>query len=83
MIIYILLGLSVINLLINILGQHRTVRKFEELLLRVDNIFVSQEKSMLKVEDDLNSRLRILQTSNFGPRMTANPRVYSNFDGDK
>ncbi len=83
MIVYILLGLSVINLLINILGQRRVAKKFEELSLRIDNSGSSPEESMLKVEDDLNNRLRILQTSNFGPRMMMNPRVYYKFDGDK
>lgn len=66
MILQILLGLSTVNLLSNILNHFQIKR----LLLQQSEVKGSPPLPTLeKVEEDLNQRLRMLQTSNFAPKM--------------
>ena len=66
MILQILLGLSAINLLSNFLNHFRIKQLMAQKSESKDS---SPVQTLEKVEEDLNRRLRMLQTSNFAPKM--------------
>lgn len=67
MILQIILGLSILNLLSNF-ACHLHIKKTILQVIRTKSKDVPREV-IEKVEDDLNRRLRMLQTSNFAPKM--------------
>jgi hypothetical protein len=70
MILQILLGLSALNLLGNFLNHFRIKKLMMEQRQTEDSTNSSPPVQTLeKVEEDLNRRLRVLQTSNFAPKM--------------
>jgi hypothetical protein len=70
MILQILLGLSALNLLGNFLNHFRIKKLMMEQRQTEDSTSSSPPVQTLeKVEEDLNRRLRVLQTSNFAPKM--------------
>jgi len=70
MILQILLGLSALNLLGNFLNHFRIKKLMMEQRQTEDSTSSSPPVQTLeKVEEDLNRRLRMLQTSNFAPKM--------------
>ena len=70
MILQILLGLSALNLLGNFLNHFRIKKLMLEQRQTEDSLGSSTPVQTLeKVEEDLNRRLRMLQTSNFAPKM--------------
>jgi hypothetical protein len=77
MILQILLGLSALNLLGNFLNHFRIKKLMLEQRQTKDSLGSSTPiQTLEKVEEDLNQRLRMLQTSNFAPKMG---RRYSQF----
>lgn len=70
MILQILLGLSALNLLGNFLNHFRIKRLMLQQRQTEDSLVSSTPiQTLEKVEEDLNQRLRMLQTSNFAPKM--------------
>lgn len=70
MILQILLGLSALNLLGNFLNHFRIKRLVLQQRQTEDSLVSSTPiQTLEKVEEDLNQRLRMLQTSNFAPKM--------------
>jgi|688.fasta_scaffold166981_5 hypothetical protein len=70
MILQIILGLSALNLLGNFLNHFRIKKLMMEQRQTEDSTNSSPPVQTLeKVEEDLNRRLRVLQTSNFAPKM--------------
>jgi hypothetical protein len=70
MILQILLGLSALNLLGNFLNHFRIKRLMLQQRQTEDSLGSSTPiQTLEKVEEDLNQRLRMLQTSNFAPKM--------------
>ena len=74
MMIEILTLLSAFNLLMVFLCQYRILNSIKQLKQMIENVAASPDAAMLKVEDDLNNRLRMLQTSKFGPNLQ-NPNI--------
>lgn len=68
MILGILVGLSAVNLLTN-LWCHLQVKKLVSNMALSGGNPPQPQQTMAQVEDDLNHRLRMLQTQQFGPRM--------------
>lgn len=73
MILQILLGLSALNLLGNFLNHFRIKKLILEQRQTEDSLdslgSSTPVQTLEKVEEDLNRRLRMLQTSNFAPKM--------------
>jgi len=69
MILKIVLGLSIAQLTLSFF--HYMLLKREILSLKKDNALDLQDKQMSQIENDLNTRLREIQTAQFSPRMGA------------
>jgi carbamoylphosphate synthase large subunit len=69
MILQILLGLSALNLLSNFLNHFRIKRLMLKQQQSESKSSSPPAQTLEKVEEDLNRRLRMLQTSNFAPKM--------------
>jgi len=81
MILEILLGLSIVNLLLNVWLHFRLTK--QQISVDEQTSSVSSENQMSQIENDLNSRLRTLQIAQFSPRMNrSNIRLVRNKDGD-
>lgn len=80
MILEILLGISTINLFVSI-WLH--LRLFRLSVSDKQREVVNPENQMSQIENDLNSRLRTLQTAQFSPKMNrGNIRLVREKNGD-
>lgn len=89
MIFEILIGITALNLFVNLVINLIAYKKMKNLIITIRQSNVNQSnvndvtQSMSQIEIDLNNRLRTLQTQQFGPRMSVPYVVRRKLESDE